>query len=103
MERCWPVTVAVSRSDRKTAMSPSQVKAYLNRDWSLVRDQKHRYWAERKRTLSAQEALIIAEGLRQQARTLRPDWPGDRQREADLKTHIHVAECLRRVPATAFA
>ncbi len=84
-------------------MSPSQVRAYLDREWSLVRDYKHRYWVDRKRTLSAEEALVIADGLRQQARALRPDWPGDRQREADLWTHIHVSECLRRVPATALA
>ncbi len=84
-------------------MSPTQVKAYLDRDWSLVRDLKHRYWADRKRGISAEGALEIADGLRRQARVLRPDWPDDRQREADLRTHIHVSECLRRVSATAFA
>ncbi len=84
-------------------MRPSEVKAYLNRDWRLARDLKHQYWADRKRAISAEEALEIAEGLRQQALALRPDWPDGRQREADLKSHIYVSECLRRVPATALA
>ncbi len=84
-------------------MNPSQVKAYLDRDWPLVRDLKHRYWADRKGRLSAEEALGIAENLRLLARALRPDWPDDRQREADLRTHLQVSECLRRVPEAALA
>lgn len=80
-------------------LSPSDVKAYLDRDWALVREMKERYWAEKKRSLTPTEALTIAGRLRQQAAAIRPDWPDDRQREADLSTHRRVSECLRRVAA----
>jgi len=81
-------------------MKASDVQSYLDRDWDRVRASKDRYWAERKRTLTPEEALRIADGLHLQVRSLRPDWPDAEQREADLATHVRVSELLRRVPAT---
>ena len=78
-------------------MDPADVKAYADRDWRLARELKDRYWATRKRTLRPEEALSVAENLRQQARALRPAWPGEKDREADLENHVRVAECLHRV------
>ncbi len=86
-----------------TRLSPPEVKAYLDRDWVLVREMKERYWVEKKRSLTPAEALAIAGRLRQQVAVLRPDWPDDRQREADLNTHRRVSGCLRRVAASARA
>ncbi len=86
-----------------TRLSPSEVRAYLDRDWGLVRESKERYWAEKKRSLTPTEALAIAGRLRQQVAVMRPDWPDDRQREADLSTHRRVSRCLRRVAAPARA
>ena len=82
-------------------MKPSDVEAYLDRDWALVRDQKDRYWAERKRSLTPEEAFAIAEGLRQHVLTLRPDWPDEKARRDDLAVHEHVSECLRHVRSPA--
>jgi hypothetical protein len=79
----------------------SDVRAYLDRDWSSVRDLKDTYWAERKRTLTPEAALRIGDELRQHVRTLRPDWPDDQQREEDLQVHARVSELLRRVRASA--
>ncbi|MCP4549225.1 MAG: hypothetical protein GY835_22455 [bacterium] len=81
-------------------MKPSDLRAYTERDWSLVRELKQRYWAERKRTLTPDATLRIADDLRRHVLALRPDWPDEREREADLKVHARVSECLRRVPSS---
>jgi hypothetical protein len=80
-------------------MKLADIRAYMQRDWGLVRELKDRYWAERKRTLTPDEALSIADQLRQHAQTLRPDWPDPQEREADLQVHARVSESLRRVPS----
>ena len=80
-------------------MRASDIRGYLDRDWDRVRASKDRYWAERKKTLSPEEALSIAEGMRLQVRTLRPEWPDAEQREADLAAHVRISERLRRVPS----
>lgn len=77
-------------------MDRSEATAYLERDWSSARSLKNRFWAERKRAVKPEEALWIAEGLRQHVRLLRPEWPDDGQRQADLRTHTRVSEGLRR-------
>ena len=81
-------------------MKASDLHSYLDRDWALARASKDRYWAECKQTLAPEEALRIAEGLRLQARALRPDWPDAKQREADRETHVRVSERLRSVRST---
>ncbi len=78
-------------------MIRADLQAYVDRDWRLTRELKDRYWTRRKRTLKAEEALSIAETLRQQVLAVRPSWPTEEGREADLESHTHVAECLRRV------
>jgi hypothetical protein len=78
-------------------MKPADIRAYVDRDWSSVRDLKERYWAERKRTLTPAEALGVGDQLRQYVLTIRPDWPDDGQRAADLRVHSRVSELLRRV------
>ncbi len=82
-------------------MKASDIRSYLDRDWGLVRASKDRYWAERKQTLTPEEAVRIAEGLRLQVRSLRPGWPDAKQRAADLASHVRVSELLRRVPEPA--
>jgi hypothetical protein len=84
-------------------MKPSDVKAYMNRDWTLVRDLKESYWAQRKQTLAPEEAFAVAEGLRQHVLALRPDWPDEDAREEDHAAHRRVSECLRSVRPLARA
>ena len=82
-------------------MKRSDVKAFLERDWARVRELKARYWAERKHELPPEEVFAVAEGLRQQVLALRPGWPDQSEREADLQVHTRVSGCLRRVRSPA--
>lgn len=78
-------------------MTRDEIIAYANRDWELVREAKERYWAERKETLTPEDALAIADGLRRHVQSLRPDWPSAEDRERDLEVHARVSEALRSV------
>ena len=78
-------------------MNPEDIRAFVGRDWSAVAESKAAFWAERKQTMSAGEALAVAEALRLHVRALRPEWPDGRSREEDLAGHARVAEALRAV------
>ncbi len=78
-------------------MKPSEIRDYLRRDWALVREHKDRYWSERKRSLTPGAALSIGDGLREHVRNLRPEWPDEAERKADLQVHARVSESLHCV------
>ena len=78
-------------------MKPAEIRNYLAREWELPRELKDRYWAERKRSLAPDAALRMGDGLREHARSLRPEWPDAAARGADLRVHARVSESLRRV------
>ena len=78
-------------------MERADLEAFLNRDWGAIQALKERFWVERKRQLTPDEALRIGDALRQQARALRPDWPSDEERQEDLAHHVRVSALLRSV------
>lgn len=65
-------------------------------DYDAAERVRTEYWVERLRRLGPAESLRVAEELRRHVRTLRPDWPDRREREADLATHMAVHEALSR-------
>ena len=72
-------------------MQEADIRAFARRDWAELDRWKSRFWAERKRTMTAGDAL------RRHAQRLRPDWPDAAERTADLTLHARVAEALRAV------
>lgn len=72
------------------------IREYLARDWQAVREIKDEYWAERIARLGPGEALRVAEQLRRQVLAIQPAWPDVAQRDADLQSHIRLAERFRR-------
>ena len=81
-------------------MTPDEIREYAERDWSAIEREKARYWADRKKSLSAIDALRIGDELRAHARRLHPDWPAAADRDEDLATHRRVSEALRSVAGT---
>ena len=77
-------------------MKRADIAAYISRDWAGVAGLKADYWAQRKARLTPLEALRLADGLRRQVVSLRPEWPSDRERQEDLASHRKVSELLRR-------
>ncbi len=78
-------------------MTRDDLVRFAKRDWEAIADDKARYWAERKRAMSPVDALRLGDELRRHALAVRPDWPGEPDREADRETHRRVAEALRAV------
>ena len=78
-------------------MDRDDIRAFVHRDWAAVERQKAEFWAERKRTMSAAEALSAAESLRRYVCLVRPSWPDQDERDADLAVHTRVTEALRAV------
>jgi hypothetical protein len=79
-------------------VNPSAVRAFADRDWRRIQEDKERYWAERRQDMTPAEALQIADELRQWVRALRPDWPSEEERREDLAHHTYLAKALGRVP-----
>jgi hypothetical protein len=55
------------------------------------------HWVERLRRLGPTESFRVAEDLRRHVKTVRPDWPGPKDRELDLEDHARVIACLAHV------
>ncbi len=77
-------------------MEPADIKAYLARDWRGAERSKAEYWRSLKREQGTLVAVRAAEALRLQTRALRPAWPSDEDRVADLNNHAHLAELFAR-------
>ena len=70
---------------------------FARRDWSLVANAKTAFWRARKSGQSAAEILAIGDQWRRHAQAVRPDWPTEAERVADLEVHVRVAEALHAV------
>ena len=78
-------------------MRAEDLRRFALRDWESVAALKAEYWVAEKRRLGAEGALRIGDRLREQVRALRPDWPDDAEREADLAHHVRLSQALRSV------
>ena len=80
-------------------MDARSVREFLARDWDAVADARRDHWA----ALFNRDPRALwdaAQGLLAHVRSLRPDFPGDEEREADLQAH---AALRSRLDAAAHA
>jgi hypothetical protein len=80
-----------------TPMKREDIRAFAMRDWEAMAEAKAAFWAKRKRSMTAAEALATAETLRQHALQVKPGWPDADERAADLALHVRVSEALHAV------
>ena len=80
-----------------TPMKREDIRAFAGRDWAAIAEAKAAFWAGRKRSMTAEEALVTAEMLRQHALQVKPGWPDADERAADLAFHVRISEALRAV------
>ncbi len=78
-------------------MKDSDIRAYLARGWTIAEELKREYWISQKRTMTPTEAIAISEALRRHVESVRPDFPREEDRAADLEVHRRVSEALRSV------
>jgi hypothetical protein len=75
-------------------MTRAEVLAFAMRDWEALGRSKAAHWMGIREELGAEEALEVADGLRAFVQGIRPDWPGDGERQADRAAHERVATVL---------
>ena len=80
---------------RNRTTTDEDIRAYAERPWHEVAEQKQRYWAESN--LTPVERLSIADGLRRSAKRLRPDWPDADLRADDIESHRRLAAVFLRI------
>jgi hypothetical protein len=75
----------------------THIRAFVRRDWAQVARAKTAHWIAQKAGRSPTEILDAADALRRHAMIVRPEWPSDEDRAADLAAHRRVSEALRAV------
>jgi len=76
-------------------VNADDVRAYARRPWKVLKELEQEHWAREfaERPLStfeASEALIL------HMRDMRPDWPTEEDRHADLAHHIALKQAIDR-------
>lgn len=65
---------------------------------AAARDKEH-YWRDWKKRHGPAGGIRIADELRRQVIAQKPSFPGERDRQDDLETHLRVIEALHRLDA----
>lgn len=82
-------------------MSVEDLVGSARRDWAAVSAAKERDWLRRKQRLTPNDLLQPADDLRRHVQSIRPDWPSDADRRADLDVHSRVGHVFRAVARPA--
>lgn len=77
-----------------TQTSEESLREFASRPWEEIESLKREYWANT--AASPAELIRAADELRRYTLSVRPDWPDEAERKADLKTHIRVSHQLGR-------
>jgi hypothetical protein len=83
-------------------MDPDALRAFLERGWSEAEQLEREHWAEVRRAAGAEANLRAAWILVEHMRRLRPEWPTEAERAADLAHHVAQKRWIDRA-ARAFA
>jgi hypothetical protein len=73
------------------------IRAYAERDWAALAREKLRHSVEQKAGMSAARALAVSEALRRHATCVKPGWPDESERAADLAVHLRISKAFRAV------
>lgn len=77
---------------RRPRLDPEELRAYAKRDWAAPA----RLAARRRVEQSIDIKVRLSIQLYEAARTTRPDWPSEEDRQLDRRTHERVRALLDR-------
>jgi hypothetical protein len=72
----------------------ADVRAWAARDWPAAERAKQEYWARAYAEHGPVVTVTAAQELWQHMRSVRPDWPSDDERAADLAHHVALKQTL---------
>lgn len=79
------------------AVDRRAILEFARRDWALVADAKTEFWRSGKSGRSATDLLATGDQLLRHVQAMRPGWPSEAERTADVAVHQRVAETLHAV------
>ncbi len=85
-ERSAPLATCLPRLD------PDELRRFARRDWGAPA----RLSRAIRAAMPVEDKVRLAISLYESARALRPDWPDDSTRLADLRAHRRMRELLNR-------
>jgi hypothetical protein len=74
----------------------ASARAFVGRGWAEVERLEREHWARRRRDEGPLATFRAASALLEHVRRLRPDWPGEAERAADLAHHLAWKRLLER-------
>jgi hypothetical protein len=83
-------------------MDRNALRAFVERPWAEVARLDREYWAERHRREGPAATVAASQALWSHMRSVRPDWPDERERAEDLAHHLRLKGLLERA-ASAFS
>ena len=83
-------------------MDPASIRAFAARDWDSLAAAKRAYWADRYRREGLRATVDASRALLAEVRLMRPEYPTEDERRADLVGHVRLRTLLDRA-AHAFA
>jgi hypothetical protein len=77
------------------------LRAYARRPWHLLTALEFDHWARERAARGPLATLEVSQSLWAHMRLVRPDWPTETDRRADLAHHVALKQALDRA-ACAF-
>jgi hypothetical protein len=71
-------------------------RAFVQRGWAEVERLDREHWARRRGEEGSGATFRASSALLEHARRLRPDWPGEAERAADLAHHLAWRRLLEK-------
>jgi hypothetical protein len=71
-------------------------RAFVQRGWVELERLDREYWASRRRDEGSRATFGASSALLEHVRRLRPDWPGEAERAADLAHHLAWRRLLEK-------
>jgi len=72
------------------------LRAYARRPWHLLAELERDHWARELAARGPLATLEISQSLWTHMRLVRPDWPTETDRSADLAHHIALKQAIDR-------
>ena len=79
-------------------MDPASIRAYAARDWESFAAAKRAYWADRYQREGLRATVEASRALLAEIRHVRPDYPTEEERRADLAGHVRLRMLLTGPP-----
>lgn len=84
-------------------MNADDLRAYARRPWHVLAALEHDHWARELAAHGPLATLVASQALWTHMRSVRPDWPTEVDRRADLAHHVALKQAIDRAAGAFLA